>query len=293
MEAVDALSVDAVEPTVAYKDKGRVGVLFYLSLLWIAIVVVCAIFADVLPLKNPNSQDYGNLYVGPGTNGYILGADTIGRDVLSRLVHGARVSVVVSVTAVSTGIVIGGTLGLIAGFMRRRVDSVIMFVVNVLLAFPGLVLILMLVAFLGQNLLAVTAAVAFLSIPIYARVARGATLAVSQREFVLAAKATGASTVRLLLKEIAPNVIMPMLAFGLIELAVIIIAEGSLAFLGLSVQPPQATWGSMISEGRSKLGVGIYHLTITPSIVLFFTVFSLNYVGDSLRNKFDVRESQL
>lgn len=281
------------ETNVAHKKKGKVGPLFYLSLVWVVIVAFCAIFAGVLPIAEPNKQDYGNLNTSPFTNGYLLGADTLGRDIFSRLIHGARVSVTISVAAVTAGTVVGGTLGLAAGYLRSWVDGSITFVVNVLLAFPGLVLLLTLVAFVGQNLTAVTAAVAFLSIPTYTRVARATTLAVSQREFVLAAKATGAKNARVLFREIAPNVMLPVIAFGMIALGTVIVLEGSLAFLGLSVQPPQATWGAMINDGRSKIGSGIYHLTVTPALVLFFTVFSLNYVGDSLRNMFDVREAQL
>lgn len=286
-------TLSGFDAEVAYKKKGKAGPLFYISLVWVGLVLFAAIFADLLPIPDPNKQNYSALNVGPFTDGYFLGADTLGRDIFSRLIHGARVSVTISVAAVAAGTIVGGALGLIAGYLRRWIDGSIMFVVNVLLAFPGLVLLLTLVAFVGQNLLAVTAAVAFLSIPTYTRVARATTLAVSQREFVLAAKATGAKNTRVLLKEIAPNVLMPVLAFGLIALGTVIILEGSLAFLGLSVQPPQATWGSMINEGRSKIGAGIYHLTITPALVLFFTVFSLNYVGDSLRNMYDVREAQL
>lgn len=281
------------EAEVAHKQKGKFGVLFFLSLGWVALVVFCALFATFLPLDDPNAINVVDAKSSPGTNGYILGSDGLGRDILSRLVHGARVSVTISVAAVLTGTIVGGILGLAAGYLRGKFEGGIMFLVNVILAFPGLILLLTLVAFVGQNLTAVTAAVAFLSIPTYTRVSRATTLAVSQREFVLAAKALGAKSNRILFREIAPNVLLPVAAFGLIALGTVIVLEGSLAFLGLSVQPPTPTWGSMINEGRRYLGEGIYHLTVTPALVLFFTVFSLNYVGDSMRNRFDVREAQL
>ena len=281
------------EEDVAHKRKGKFGPLFFISLAWLAIVVICAAFADFLPVKDPNYQDYSNFQVPPGTNGYILGTDNNGRDILARLVFGARVSVIISVTAVSVGIVVGGALGLAAGYLRGKVEGTINFGVNVLLAFPGLILLLALVAFVGQSLGAVTAAVAFLSIPTYTRVSRATTLTVSQREYVLAAKAMGARNKRILFKEIAPNVLLPVAAFGLLALGTIIVLEASLAFLGLSVELPQATWGGMIADGRPEITNGIYYLVLIPSLVLFFTVFSLNYVGDGLRNRFDVRESQL
>jgi len=277
---------------VQYKKKGKFGPLFFISLAWLAVVVICAVFAEFLPVLPPNDIT-GPFGASPGTEGHILGTDGLGRDVLSRIVFGARVSVVISVTAVTVGIVVGGALGLAAGYLRGRVEGGINFGVNVLLAFPGLILLLALVAFVGQSLAAVTAAVAFLSIPTYTRVSRATTLTVSQREYVLASKAMGARNKRILFKEIAPNVLMPVAAFGLLALGTIIILEASLAFLGLSVELPQATWGGMIAEGRQDITNGVYYLTLIPSLVLFFTVFSLNYVGDGLRNRYDVRESQL
>lgn len=290
---LDDIGSDPFEDDVQHQQKGKFGLLFYMSVAWIGIVVFCAIFAGLLPLPDPIETNMVNRHASPLTNGTLLGADSLGRDIFSRLVHGARVSVTISVAAVLTGTIIGGLLGLAAGYLRGKFEGVIMFGVNVLLAFPGLILLLTLVAFLGQNLPAVTAAVAFLSIPTYTRVSRATTLAVSQREFVLAAKAMGAKRWRILLREIAPNVMLPVTAFGLIALGTVIILEGSLAFLGLSVQPPTPTWGMMINEGRGEIRNGIYHLTVTPALVLFFTVFSLNYVGDSLRNRFDVREAQI
>lgn len=290
---LEDIGSDEFEAEVQHKQKGKFGILFYISVAWVGLVVFCAIFADLLPLPDPIKQDVVNRNSSPGTNGFILGSDGLGRDILSRLVHGARVSVTISVAAVLTGTIVGGVLGLAAGYLRGKFEGFIMFLVNVLLAFPGLILLLTLVAFVGQNLTAVTAAVAFLSIPTYTRVSRATTLAVSQREYVLAAKAMGAKSNRILFREIAPNVMLPVTAFGLIALGTVIVLEGSLAFLGLSVQPPTPTWGMMINEGRRELTNGLYHLIITPALVLFFTVFSLNYVGDSLRNRFDVREAQI
>jgi peptide/nickel transport system permease protein len=290
---LEDIGSDGFDSEVAHQQKGRFGVLFYISVGWVAVVVFCALFADLLPLDDPTAINVVDSKSNPGTNGYILGADGLGRDILSRLVHGARVSVTISVAAVLTGTIVGGILGLAAGYLRGKFEGFIMFLVNVLLAFPGLILLLTLVAFVGQNLTAVTAAVAFLSIPTYTRVSRATTLAVSQREYVLAAKAMGAKSNRILFREIAPNVMLPVAAFGLIALGTVIVLEGSLAFLGLSVQPPTPTWGMMINEGRRELTNGYYHLTVTPALVLFFTVFSLNYVGDSLRNRFDVREAQI
>lgn len=281
------------EEEVEHKQKGKLSIFFWMCVAWLAIVVFMAVFAPILPVKDPNAIDVPNKLAGIGSPDHLLGADGLGRDLLSRVVFGARVSVTISLSAVLTGMIVGGTLGMMAGYLRGRFEQLTMGAVNVLLAFPGIILLLALVAFVGQSLGAVTAAVAFLSIPIYTRIARATTLAVSQREFVLAAKALGAKKSRILFKEIAPNVFLPVAAFGLIALGTVIVLEGTLAFLGLSVQPPAATWGSTIAEGKRHLGDGIYHVALVPSFAMFFTVFSLNFVGDALRNRFDVRESQL
>jgi peptide/nickel transport system permease protein len=281
---------DDVEPSRRRKPR---NILFWLALGWIGIVVFAAITADWLPLKDPNAISVRNKLEPPFSNPeFILGTDGLGRDLLSRLAYGARVSLVISTAAVSIGLLAGGTLGMIAGFFRGRLESILMAIINVILAFPGLVLLLGLVAVVGQSLPAITVVVGLLSIPIYARVARATTLAVAQREYVLAARAMGATNTRILIREILPNVILPVMAFGLIALGIIIVLEGTLAFLGLSVQPPAATWGSTIAEGKRHLTTTA-HVAFLPSLVMFLTVLSINFVGDSLRSRFDVKESAL
>lgn len=277
--------------TTRRRRKGR-GMLFYACLAWLTLVVLSAITASWLPLPDPNAIDIGSKEAPPFTAGHLLGTDGLGRDILSRLAFGARVSLIISLSAVGVGIVVGGTLGMVVGYFRGRLETCVMAVNDIILAFPGLVLLLALVAFVGQSLTAITIVIGFLSIPVYTRVARAATLAVSQREYVLAAGLMGAKTTRILFREIMPNVILPVAAFGLIALGVVIVLEGSLAFLGLSVEAPAATWGSMIAEGKRHLDDGI-HIALVPSIVMFLTVLSLNLVGDVLRSRFDVREANL
>ena len=273
------------------RRRGR-GIVFWLATGWLGLVVLVAILAPWLPIPDPNDQDLANRLAPPFTEGHILGTDGLGRDVLSRLVFGARVSLMISVAAVSIGTLVGGSVGMAIGYARGRIDGVVMWALNVVLAFPGLVLLLGLVAFVGQSLLAITLVVGFLSVPTYARVARGSTLAVAQREYVQAARALGASPGRILRREILPNVALPVIAFGLVALGVVIVLEGSLAFLGLSVKAPNPTWGSMIAEGRRHLEQ-TSHLALVPSIVMFLTVLSVNFVGDALRGRFDVREASL
>ncbi len=273
------------------KKRGS-GILFWLALGWVVLVVFCALFASFLPLQDPNFQSIADRLEPPFGKGGILGNDGLGRDVLSRLAYGARVSLQISLAAVAVGILVGGTLGMLVGYFRGILETIVMSAINIILAFPALILLLFIVAVRGQSLSAITIAISFLSIPVYTRVARATTLAVSQREYVLAARALGAKDGRILFREIMPNVILPVVSFGLVALGVIIVAEGALAFLGLSVQPPDATWGSMIAEGKRHLSKTVW-VAFVPSLVMFLTVLSLNFVGDNLRSRFDVKESVL
>lgn len=269
----------------------RLGWLFWMAVGWLAMIGICASFAQWLPVADPLEPVIPNRLNIPFTVNW-LGADGLGRDMLARLVHGARVSVVIAMTAVTIGMIVGGTLGMVVGYFRGTLERVVMACVDVILGFPGLVLLLALVAFVGQSLMAIALVIGFLSIPAYTRVSRANTLAVAQREFVLAAKAMGARAPRILFREILPNVALPVLAYGLVAMGFIIVLEGALAFLGLSVEPPQPTWGGMISEGKRYL-TSHAHVAIVPSLVMFLTVLALNFVGDQLRSHLDTRESSL
>lgn len=273
------------------KKKRGYGLTFWLATIWLVVVLICAVFADLLPVQDPLRPDVINKLALPGPEHW-LGTDGLGRDTLARLVHGARVSVTISVTAVAIGMVVGGFLGIIAGFFRGRTETVLMTIINIILAFPALVLLLVLLAFVGRSLVVISLIVGFLSIPIYTRVARATTLAVAEREFVRAARTMGAKNSRVLAREILPNVVLPVAAFGLVAMGVVIVLEGTLAFLGLSVQQPAPTWGGMIFDGKRYLNEAA-HVVLIPSIAMFLTVLSLNLVGDALRTRFDVRGSNL
>jgi len=270
-------------------DRFSVG--FWLGVGWLILVALCAGFAEWLPVRDP-LEPVIEARLMPPSAGHWLGADGLGRDILARLVHGARVSVVIALSAVGIGMLVGGTLGVVAGFFRGPLERVVMTGVDVILGFPGLVLLLALVAFVGHSLAAIALVIGLLSIPHYTRVARANTLATAQKEFILAARAMGARSPRILFREIMPNVIPPVMAYGLVAMGVIIVVEGALAFLGLSVEPPQPTWGSMIAEGKRHLNTTV-HVAMIPSIAMFLTVLSLNFVGDGLRSRFDVRGPNL
>ncbi len=223
----------------------------------------------------------------------VLGADSLGRDILSRVVWGARVSLIVGLGAVTLGMLLGGSIGIIAGYFRGRTETALMGIMDILLAFPALLLALAIVTFADNHSIpVVVAAIGLVGIPPVARLIRANTLVYSQREFVLAARTLGASNKRVIVREVLPNVALPGVSFAVIGIAIAIVAEGGLAFLGLSVDPPTPTWGGMINDGRNFLE-DAPHITFVPAAVMVITVLALNFAGDRLRSLFDVKEGAL
>jgi peptide/nickel transport system permease protein len=273
------------------KRTQPLGVLFCIAIGWIILVFAVAILAPILPLSSPTDMDMLDRRA-PVSAVHWLGTDGLGRDELARLIYGARISLVVGLCAPVIGLTVGGALGMLAGYFRGRFESLAVGSMDVLLAFPPLILALAVTAFLGQSVLNLTCILGVLSIPAFMRVARAATLTFARREFVVAAQALGATHARILLRELLPNVALPLLAFFLLGVAVIIVVEGSLSFLGLGVPPPISSWGSMIGEGRESLEIAPW-LAFTPAIAMFLTVLSFNLVGDTLRALTDPRQGAL
>ncbi len=269
----------------------RLGMLFWAAIGWLLFVCAVAVFANVLPLPSPTDMDMLERRA-PFSAEHWLGTDGLGRDELARLIHGARISLVVGVCAPVIGVVIGGALGMLAGYFRGRFESLVVGSMDVLLAFPPLILALAVTAYLGQSIFNLTLILGALSVPAFMRVARAATLTLARREFVIAAQALGATHARILLRELLPNVLLPLLAFFLLGVAVIIVVEGSLSFLGLGVPPPISSWGSMIGEGRESLDVAP-RLAFLPAAAMFLTVLAFNLVGDTLRALTDPRQGAL
>lgn len=268
----------------------ELGMGFWVSTGWVILVILGALLAPVLPIQDPNAIA-STPKQGPSVH-HLLGTDDLGRDLLSRIIWGSRVSLVVGFSSVALGLVLGGLLALIAGFYRRAIDGVLVFFTTIILAFPALVLALAVITFVGRSLLNVTLVIGFLAIPLVFRIARANTLTFSQREFVLSARALGASNRRIIFREILPNVLPAALALSLVGVAVAIVTEGTLAFLGLSVPPPTPTWGGMISEGLNVLQIDPW-ISLVPIIAMFLLVLALNFAGDRLRAYFDVREGAL
>jgi peptide/nickel transport system permease protein len=273
------------------KRTRQLGTLFWMAVGWMVLVFALAIFAPVLPLPSPTDMDMLDRRA-PFSALHWLGTDGLGRDELARLIYGARISLVVGLCAPMIGVVFGGALGMLAGYFRGRFESLSVGSMDVLLAFPPLVLALAVTAFLGQTVFYITCILGVLSIPAFMRVARAATLTLARREFVIAAQALGATHARILLRELLPNVALPSLAFFLLGVAVIIVVEGSLSFLGFGVPPPISSWGSMIGEGRESLDVAP-RLAFLPAIAMFLTVLSFNIVGDTIRAITDPRQGAL
>jgi peptide/nickel transport system permease protein len=273
------------------RRRRRFGTLFWLALGWIALVFTTAMFANLLPMPSPTDMDMLDRRAPPSLLHW-LGTDGLGRDELARLIFGAKISLTVGVCAPVIGITFGGCLGILAGYFRGRFESLVVGSMDVLLAFPPLVLALAVTAYLGQSILNLTLVLGFLGIPAFMRVARAATLTLAQREFIVAAQALGASHARILLRELLPNVFLPLFAFFLLGVAITIVVEGALSFLGLGVPPPISSWGSMIGEGRESLEIAP-RLAFIPAVTMFLTVLSFNLVGDTLRALTDPRQGAL
>ena len=293
IDAIEATAGGAagVDQAGGGRPKKKLGLVFWLSVAWIALVIFLAVFAGVLPLRSYRTNLVGPPRLHPSLH-YWLGTDENGRDMLSRVIYGARVSLIVGFASIFLGLLIGGSLGVIAGYYKGRIGTFIMGCMDVMLAFPALVFALVIVTFLGQSLTNVTIAIAVISIAPIARIIRAATLTFAEREFVMAARTLGARNWRIITREILPNVILPAASFSLIAVALAIVGEGALAFLGLSVAAPTPTWGGMINEGRGFLVLDPY-ISLIPAAAMFLTVLAFNFAGDSLRAFFDVKEGAL
>ncbi len=251
------------------------------------VIVSVALLAPWLAPKDPYFQDYGNVLRPVGTPEFPLGTDQFGRDMLSRLIYGARVSVSVGGASVGLGLLCGVLLGVLAGYFRR-LDRPIMMLVDVLIAFPGILLAIAIVAALGPGLTNVVFAVALFSVPTFARIARAAVMDAREEEYVTAARALGAGDARIILRSILPNVVSPILIYASLRLATSILTAATLSFLGLGAQPPIAEWGAMISDARTYL-YSARSLSVIPGIGILVTVLAFNLIGDGLRDALDPR----
>ncbi len=253
----------------------------------ILLLIFAAIFADVIAPYGYDDQNLKDRLTPPGSE-YILGTDNFGRDILSRIIYGARISLQVGFIAVGISAIIGGALGAIAGYYGGKLDNFIMRVMDVLLAIPGILLAISIVAALGPGLQNVMIAVGIGSVPSYARIVRASILSIRDQEFVEAARAVGASDFRIIMKHILPNSMAPIIVQATLGVASAILSAAGLSFIGLGIQPPTPEWGAMLSSGRDYLRDHWYVATF-PGLAIMITIFGLNLLGDGLRDALDPR----
>jgi peptide/nickel transport system permease protein len=290
---LEDLVVPGPEPVIPKRRKQR-NILFWVAVGWIAIVVFVAVFADVLPIHRYDGiidgmppREAPRLSIHEP-----LGTDVIGRSIVSRLIYGARQSLLIGLGSVTIAMSIGVAIGMTMGYLRGWVDEVGSVFLDAFLAFPPLVLLLAIAAIGARDVSTVIVGLSILGIPTFARLARANTLALADREYVQAARAMGAGHRRIIVRELLPNAIFPLSSYAFLYMAVVIVAEGSLSFLGLGVPPPKPSWGGMVNDGRQFLQTQPY-LVFIPAACLLFTVLAFTIVGDRARRRFDVRESAL
>jgi len=255
-----------------------------------AVFVLFGIMALAAPLLTPHDPIRLNVAesLEPPSARHWLGTDQFGRDVLARIIYGARVSMVMGVVAVTISVVAGSALGLLSGYYRGPVDLLVMRLVDVMLAFPGILLALVIIAVLGPNLGSAMIAVGISGMPLFVRVVRSSTLAVRALQYVEAAQVAGGGDVRVLVRHVLPNVVTPVIVLVTLGIPAAIVAGAALSFLGLGVQPPTPDWGEMLSKGRAFMSTA-WWLSTFPGLAIAIAVLSINRFGDGLRDALDPR----
>lgn len=288
VDAAPSLGVSDAGPAEG-PDRPSMGVVFWLSVGWILLVVVAAVLADVLPFRDPDALGIrtGEVerFESPGANAW-FGGDGQGRDLFAQVVQGARPAMVLSAAVTFIGAALGITIGVVAGYVRGRTDAIVMAIAEVMFAFPAIVLLFAISAIWGITMAILIPVMGILAVPGYARIVRGVTIALAERDFVDAARAMGASRTRVVVKELLPLVALPALAFAFLGFGLVIATEGALAFLGLGLD--QRTWGSLIAGGQGLIREAP-HLALIPATAMFLTIMAFNYVGDGIRALIDPR----
>jgi len=295
-QTAPAASAAPVNTTVAVKKRSQLAEVWrrlhrnkmaMFGLVIIVIIVLSAIFADVISPYDYREQNWDHIAQKPG-NGYILGTDDLGRDILSRIIHGTRISLQVGFVAVSIAVIVGGTLGAVAGYYGGILDNVIMRIMDVLLAIPSILLAIAIVSAFGGGIVNVMIAVGISSVPGYARILRASVISIKENEFIEAARAIGAGDFRIILKHILPNSMAPIIVQATLGVAGAILSAAGLSFIGMGIQPPTPEWGSMLASGRHIIR-SAWHVATFPGLAIMITIFALNLLGDGLRDALDPR----
>lgn len=257
------------------------------SAAFLILLILAAIFAEFVAPFAPNDQDYTSVLLGP-TRDHVLGTDEFGRDVLSRILWGARISLTVGIIGTLLGMIVGIVIGIPAGYIGGVVDIVAMRVLDVMLAFPNLLLAIVVVAILGTGPLNVVIAVAVFSVPVFARISRGATITLKSADYILASHSIGATDGRIMRSHLLPNAVPQIIVITTLRLGSSILTAASLSFLGLGVTPPSPEWGAMLSDGQIYLQMAP-HVSIFPGLAILLVVMAFNVLGDGLRDALDPR----
>lgn len=295
MAAQPAAATDKIQVVTKKKKKSKTSNKVFkhilrnkLALIGIIIIfaeIFLAIFANWVTYYDPLKQHLDATQLKPGASGHWLGTDNFGRDMWSRLVFGARISLIVGFSSVAFGTIVGVVLGLLAGYYRK-LDGIIMRLSDLMFAFPGILLAMLIIAILGTSLLNVVIAISIWSVPSCARIVRGSVLSVKKQEYIIAMKSLGASDIRIMFKHVLPNCLAPIIVFATMRMATAILSTSALSFLGLGAQPPTPEWGAMIADGQQYMWTAP-HMVIIPGIAIMLVVFAFNVVGDALRDALD------
>lgn len=266
---------------------GRLNVSTWIGFAIVLALVAAAIFAPLLATHDPARQSIMDQLIPPGSQ-FLLGSDQFGRDIWSRLLYGARYSLTIGIFAIMLALMVGTLIGMIAGYVGGRIDIVFMQVMDVVLAFPSLILGLALVALMGATLTNIIIAIAFTATPAFARIARAGVIAQRDREYVQACRAMGFSGPRILFRHITPAILPEVMVMASLWMATAVRTEASLAFIGLGLAPPTPTWGGMVRDGFDNI-LSAFHLALIPSLAILVLVLAFNLIGDGLRDAIDPR----
>lgn len=253
----------------------------------IVLIILAAITADVIAPFDFRTQDLNAISQKPSAK-HILGTDDLGRDILSRIIHGTRISLLVGFVSVSISVAVGGGLGAVSGYYGGKLDNVIMRFMDVLLAIPSILLAIAIVSAFGGGIINVMIAVGISSVPSYARIVKAAVISIKENEFIEAARAIGASDLRIITKHILPNSMAPIIVQATLGVAGAILSAAGLSFIGMGIQPPTPEWGAMLSNGRHIIRTA-WHVATFPGLAIMLTIFALNLLGDGLRDALDPR----
>lgn len=256
-----------------------------LGLIILIILAIVAIFADFIAPYDYAKQDLLNAFQHPSAE-HIFGTDEFGRDIFSRVIYGARMSLLVGFVSVGIALLVGGALGAISGYYGKHVDNIIMRLMDILLAIPQTLLAIAIVAALGTGLFNLMIAVGISSVPTYARIVRASVMTIRDEEYIEAARCSGTSNLKIILRHILPNCLAPVIVQVTLGIASAILSAAGMSFIGLGIQPPQPEWGNMLSSGRDYIR-GYSYMTMFPGLAIVITVLSLNLLGDGLRDALD------